>query len=84
MRKNDWDTFEKMYHQLLKQLDAYGITREQGQTLSAYAKYVDASFGETHMRKLTAAYEKGLYGNNREGHRLCVNERKLGKFNQSA
>lgn len=67
MRKNDWDTFEKMYHQLLKQLDRYGMTREQGQTLSAYAKYVDASFGETHMRKLTAAYEKGLYGNNREG-----------------
>ena len=67
MRKNDWDTFEKMYHQLLKQLDAYGMTREQGQTLSAYAKYVDAGFGETHMRKLTAAYEKGLYGNNREG-----------------
>lgn len=67
MRKNDWDTFEKMYHQLLKQLDGYGMTREQGQTLSAYAKYVDASFGETHMRKLTAAYEKGLYGNNREG-----------------
>lgn len=67
MRKNDWDTFEKMYHQLLKQLNAYGMTREQGQTLSAYAKYVDASLGETHMRKLTAAYEKGLYGNNREG-----------------
>jgi len=67
MRKNDWDTFEKMYHQLLKQLDAYGLTREQGQTLSAYAKYVDASFGEMHMSKLTAAYEKGLYGNNRDG-----------------
>ncbi|MEK3996593.1 transglutaminase domain-containing protein [Psychrobacillus sp. FSL K6-2365] len=67
MRKNDWDTFEKMYHQLLKQLDGYGMAREQGQTLSAYAKYVDAGFGETHMRKLTAAYEKGLYGNNREG-----------------
>ena len=67
MRKNDWDTFEKMYHQLLKQLDAYGLTREQGQTLSAYAKYVDSSFGEMHMSKLTAAYEKGLYGNNRDG-----------------
>ncbi|WP_277586090.1 transglutaminase domain-containing protein [Psychrobacillus antarcticus] len=67
MRKNDWDTFEKMYHQLLKQLDSYGIKREQGQTLSAYAKYVDANFGETHMRKLTAVYEKGLYGNNRDG-----------------
>lgn len=67
MRKNDWVTFEKMYHQLLKQLDAYGMKREQGQTLSAYAKYVDSGFGETHMRKLTDAYEKGLYGNNREG-----------------
>ncbi|MFJ7827757.1 transglutaminaseTgpA domain-containing protein [Psychrobacillus sp. NPDC096623] len=67
MRKNDWDTFEKMYLQLLKQLDAYGITREPGQTLSAYAKYVDAGFGETHMSKLTAAYEKGLYGNSKEG-----------------
>ena len=67
MRKNDWNTFEKMYHQLLKQLDASGMPREQGQTLSSYAKYVDASFGETHMQQLTAAYEKGLYGNNREG-----------------
>lgn len=67
MRKNDWDTFEKMYHQLLKQLDGYGMAREQGQTLSAYAKYVDAGLGETHMRILTAAYEKGLYGNNRDG-----------------
>jgi len=67
MRKNDWDTFDKMYHQLLKQLDAYGMKREQGQTLSAYAKYVDSGFGDTHMRTLTDAYEKGLYGNNREG-----------------
>ena len=25
MRKNDWDTFEKMYHQLLKQLHLYGL-----------------------------------------------------------
>lgn len=66
MRKNDWNTFEKMYHQLLKQLEAYGITREPGQTLASYAKYVDASLGETDMRKLTAAYEKGLYGNDRK------------------
>lgn len=66
MRKDEWDTFEKMYHQLLKQLAAYGITREQGQTLASYAKYVDSSFGETDMRKLTAAYEKGLYGNYRK------------------
>ncbi|WP_391204229.1 transglutaminase domain-containing protein [Psychrobacillus sp. L4] len=67
MRKDDWETFEKMYHQLLKQLKLYGLGREQGQTLSAYAKKIDTDFGGNHMKKLTSVYEKGTYGGNREG-----------------
>ncbi|QFG00304.1 transglutaminase [Psychrobacillus glaciei] len=66
MRKDDWETFEKMYLQLLKQLNLYGLAREQGQTLSAYAKKVDTDFGGNHMKKLTSFYEKGIYGGNRE------------------
>lgn len=62
IRKNDWETFEKMYHQLLWQLKLYGIEKEQGQTLTDYAKKIDADFGGNHMRKLTSIYEKGIYG----------------------
>ncbi|WP_144511698.1 transglutaminase domain-containing protein [Bacillus sp. FJAT-22090] len=66
MKKNDWDTFEKMYHQLLKQLDSYGYKKEQGQTLTDYAKQIDGYFGDSHMRKLTSVYENGFYGGNKE------------------
>ena len=66
MRKNDWDTFEDMYHQLLKQLKQYGLGKEQGQTLSNYAQQMDDYFGYNHMKKLTSIYEKGFYGNNRK------------------
>lgn len=66
MKKNDWDTFEKMYHQLLRQLDSYGLGKDQGQTLADYAKRIDEYFGDTHMRKLTSVYEKGFYGNNKD------------------
>ena len=65
MRKNDWDTFEDMYHQLLKQLKQYGLGKEQGQTLSNYAKQMDDYFGYNHMQRLTDMYEEGFYGNNR-------------------
>lgn len=66
LRKNDWDTFEKMYHQLLKQLNLYGLSKEQGQTLADYAKLMDSYFGDYHMRKLTSTYEKGFYGGDRK------------------
>ncbi|TQR19628.1 transglutaminase TgpA family protein [Psychrobacillus vulpis] len=66
IRKNDWYTFEKMYHQLLKQLSFYGLGKEQGQTLMDYAQQIDAYFGDKNMRNLTSVYEKGFYGGNRE------------------
>ena len=66
MRKNDWNTFEKMYHQLLKELNRYGLKREQGQTLMDFAKQVDINFGDRHMRRLTSTYENGFYGNNKD------------------
>ena len=66
MRKNDWESYEKMYHQLLWLLKLYGLDREQGQTLSSYAKTIDTYFGGNDMRKLTDAYEKGFYGDNKD------------------
>lgn len=54
--------FEKAYVRLLKQLELYGIKRQDGQTLKSYAAYIDAFFGTHHMMKLTLAYEKSLYG----------------------
>lgn len=65
-RKNDWDTFEKMYQQLLKQLHSYGYGKELGQTLTDYATQIDGYFDGNHMRKLTKAYEKGFYGGNKK------------------
>ncbi len=65
-RPKDWKTFEKMYHQLLKQLASYGYKREQGQTLMDFAKDVDESFGGSHMKRLTKEYERGFYGNNKK------------------
>jgi transglutaminase-like putative cysteine protease len=67
MRKNDWESYEKMYHQLLWLLKLYGLDREQGQTLSSYANTIDAYFGGNDMRKLTDAYEKGFYGDDKDG-----------------
>ncbi|GGA40212.1 DUF4129 domain-containing transglutaminase family protein [Psychrobacillus lasiicapitis] len=64
-RKNDWDSFEKMYHQLLKQLHAYGYVKEQGQTLTEYATQIDGCFSGNHMKHLTSAYERGFYGGNK-------------------
>ena len=66
MRKNDWESYEKMYLQLLWLLKLYGLEREQGQTLSSYAKIIDTYFGGNDMRKLTDAYEKGFYGDDKD------------------
>ncbi|QEY22077.1 transglutaminase [Psychrobacillus sp. AK 1817] len=65
LRKNDWNSFEKMYHQLLRQLSRRGLVREQGQTLMDFARKVDKDFGDTHMIRLTKAYQQGFYGNNK-------------------
>ena len=65
MRKNDWNSFEKMYHQLLQQLSLHGMRREQGQTLLDFAKKVDKDIGTNHMTDLTKVYQQGFYGNNK-------------------
>lgn len=59
-------TFEKAYLRLLKQLDLYGIKRQDGQTLMSYARYIDSFFGTTEMTRLTSAYEKSVYGGQSE------------------
>lgn len=60
------DRFEKAYLRLLKQLDLYGIHRRPGQTLKAYAVYIDSFFGTQEMTELTEAYERSVYGGNAE------------------
>lgn len=55
-------TFEKAYLRLLKQLELYGIKREEGQTLMSYARYIDSFFGTKEMTKLTSSYEQSIYG----------------------
>ena len=66
LRKNDWNSFEKMYHQLLQQLSLHGVRREQGQTLLDFAQKVDKDVGNTHMTNLTKMYQQGFYGNNKK------------------
>ena len=61
-RRNDASTFEKAYLRLLKQLELYGIKRQDGQTLKSYAAYIDSFFGTHDMTKLTQAYERSVYG----------------------
>ncbi|EPD50104.1 hypothetical protein HMPREF1210_02952 [Paenisporosarcina sp. HGH0030] len=68
LRKDNWQSFEHSYHSLLKQLELYGIQRNEGQTLQTYAQYVDSFFGSKDMKVLTTAYEKGFYGKNIESH----------------
>ena len=58
-------SFEKAYLRLLKQLDLYGLKRKDGQTLKAYASYIDSFFGGGDMKRLTLAYEESVYGGNR-------------------
>ncbi|TAA69160.1 transglutaminase TgpA family protein [Planococcus salinarum] len=61
-RRKGEQTFEKAYLRLLKQLDLYGIKREDGQTLMSYARYIDSFFGTKEMTRLTASYEQSVYG----------------------
>ena len=62
----DWVTYSKRYKRLLKKLERLGLQRAGGETLSAYADRVDNYFGDNLMKKLTIAYEEGIYGENRE------------------
>lgn len=55
------DQFGKAYLTLLKQLQRYGLPRQDGQTLRNYAGYVDSFFATKEMGKLTSRYEHFLY-----------------------
>lgn len=59
-KKKDED-FVHAYLTLLKQLQRYGLTRKEGQTLREYANYVDQFFSTQEMGKLTARYEQYMY-----------------------
>ncbi|GKV65355.1 MULTISPECIES: transglutaminase TgpA family protein [Sporosarcina] len=63
-----WEKFEQQYKELLQQLKRIGFSKEPGMTLSTYAAAVDTRFGGKRMHMLTAAYEKGIYGQDRETH----------------
>lgn len=65
-RRNGKQTFENAYLRLLKQLDLYGIKRQDGQTLMSYARYIDSFFGTKEMTRLTASYEQSVYGGHQE------------------
>ncbi|MBO1909892.1 DUF4129 domain-containing protein, partial [Microvirga sp. 3-52] len=65
---NDWAKYSKRYGSLLKQLHRFGLKRRNGETLLQYAIQVDAHFGGDSMQRLTTAYEKGIYGENRTEH----------------
>lgn len=66
LRSGDTETFEKAYLRLLKQLELYGIKRNEGQTLKAYASYIDSFFGTKDMTRLTNAYEQSIYGGRKD------------------
>lgn len=62
LKEVEWEVFKEQYLQLLKQLDRYGLKRAPNETLATYAVKVDSRFGGENMQKLTAIYEKGIYG----------------------
>lgn len=59
--KKDDEIFMKAYLSLLKQLDRYGLKRDETQTLSAYAREVDSFFSTKEMSTLTGQYERIIY-----------------------
>lgn len=60
---NGQHKFEQQYRQLLQQLARTGMPKDTAMTLSSYAKLVDERYGGERMFILTAAYERGIYGN---------------------
>ncbi|MCQ6277006.1 transglutaminase [Bacillus sp. V3B] len=57
------ESFVEAYHVLLKQLNRYGLNRENGQTLREYGQSIDQYFSTNEMTLLTVEYERYLYGN---------------------
>ncbi len=62
-KKKD-DYFGEAYLILLRQLERYGLKREENQTLRNYADYIDSVFSTREMTRLTAVYEQYLYHQN--------------------
>ena len=60
------DTFEDSYILLLKQLEAFRLKRQKGQTLQEYAAVVDRYFETDKMSRLTDAYERSIYAGTTE------------------
>lgn len=56
-------TIDRLYNDLLHQLSLNGLSKEEGQTLSEFAKLVDKKLGTDHMSNLTNIYEEYLYSN---------------------
>jgi transglutaminase-like putative cysteine protease len=61
-KRNEERIFSSAYISLVKQLERYGLKIEDGQTLRAYARYIDSFFGTSEMTRLTRNYESILYG----------------------
>lgn len=59
--RKDEKAYGLAYNALLKQLERYGLKRQEGQTLRDYARYIDSFFDIRDMTQLTASYEKSLY-----------------------
>jgi transglutaminase-like putative cysteine protease len=55
------ENFPTAYMILLKELDRYGLNRQNGQTLRDYAQYVDSYFKSSEMSQLTSRYERLIY-----------------------
>ncbi len=64
----DRTKFVKRFKVLLTQLNRFGLKRDDGETLSTYARRVDKYFGGEIMRNLTEVYEKEIYGKDKSEH----------------
>jgi transglutaminase-like putative cysteine protease len=55
------ETIGIAYLILLKQLERYGLKRQENQTLRSYARYIDSFFSTREMTRLTNSYEQYVY-----------------------
>ncbi|MBS2967524.1 transglutaminase domain-containing protein [Metabacillus sp. KIGAM252] len=59
--RSDDEVFFSAYPALLKQLERFGLKRQDGETLREFAKSVDYSLSSHDMLHITKGYEKALY-----------------------
>ncbi|GEK33546.1 transglutaminase family protein [Kurthia sibirica] len=64
--KKQQPSLEKSYEAVLKRLKLIGLTRLDGETLTDFAKRVDAKLQTNDMSQLTTMMEKNLYNPNAE------------------